>query len=73
MNKNVEHPTHYKVNNLECIDAMEELFGKEQTQDFCLLNAFKYIWRCENKENKVQDIEKAKWYLQKYLDIEQKK
>lgn len=66
----VNHPNHYASGNIECIDAMVECFGKKSTEDFCLLNAFKYLWRCNIKENKNQDIEKANWYLNKYLELE---
>ena len=34
----------------------------------CLLNSFKYIWRTYNKNGR-EDIEKAKWYLDKYLEL----
>lgn len=65
----VNHPDHYKSGSIECIDAMVECFGKQSTQDFCLLNAFKYLWRCKEKENLVQDIKKANWYLNKYIEL----
>ena len=32
--------------------------------DFCKLNAFKYIWRSDHKDKEVQDMEKAKRYLE---------
>lgn len=67
--KAVEHPAHYNHGKYECIDVMAENFGKEATQHFCLLNAFKYIWRSDYK-NGTQDIKKAVWYLDKYLELE---
>jgi hypothetical protein len=39
----VDHPNHYSNGQIECIDAMIECFGKKSTEDFCLLNAFKYL------------------------------
>lgn len=68
MNDNVNHPKHY-AGKIECIDAMKQCFGTKQTQDFCKLNAFKYLWRCENKNNKLEDIKKAIWYLNKYVEL----
>lgn len=65
---NVDHPTHYTNDKYECIDVMQELFGKEAIQTFCLLNAFKYLWRHKQK-NGNEDIEKANWYLQKHLEL----
>lgn len=58
----VNHPSHYNQGNIECIDAMIAAFGKEAVENFCLLNAFKYVWRSRNK-NGTEDIDKAIWYL----------
>lgn len=59
----VNRPKHYVGStSLECIDAMCIAFGKESVLDFCLCNAFKYMWRCKNK-NGIQDLQKARWYL----------
>ena len=69
---NVEHPKHYNAGNIECIDAMESAFGIEAVQNFCALNAFKYIWRFLHK-NGVEDVDKAVWYLEKYIELELKK
>lgn len=66
---NVNHPSHYKGTKFECIDVMEDIYGKEALQNFCLLNAFKYIYR-QNKKNGEEDVRKAIWYLNKYLDLE---
>lgn len=72
MSKDNINPNHYKSStSLECIEAMEIMFGKEAVIDFCLCNAFKYIWRWKNK-NGEEDLEKADWYLHKadsYTDI----
>lgn len=64
-NEKVIHPTHYNQGKLECWDAMEAAFGKEAVMTFCKLNAFKYLWRADNK-NGLEDIEKAINYLNKY-------
>lgn len=65
----VDHPSHYNQGKYECIDVMVETFGKEATQSFCLLNAFKYVWRARSK-NGVEDIKKARFYLDKFLELE---
>jgi hypothetical protein len=31
---------------------------------FNLGNAIKYIWRCEKKGNKIEDLRKALWYIE---------
>lgn len=71
MSDNVNHPTHYASGGIECIDAMEAAFGKAEVASFCKLNAFKYIWRCFHKEEGVEDVEKALWYLNRYKELVQ--
>jgi hypothetical protein len=68
----VNHPPHYESGKFECIDVMRETQGDEAVQDFCICNAQKYIYRHRNK-NGVEDIRKAKWYIDKYLEIEEEK
>lgn len=65
----VNHPSHYETGKFECIDVMLETQGKEAVQSFCLCNAFKYLYRHKNK-NGVEDIKKAAWYINKYLELE---
>lgn len=56
------NPSHYKDQcSIECIEAMEMAFGAEAVLQFCLCNAFKYLWRHKNK-NGVEDLKKAAWY-----------
>jgi hypothetical protein len=58
----VDHPKHYnQIKGVECIDVVEQM-------NFNLGNSLKYIWRCEDKGNKIQDIEKAIWYLQREIE-----
>ena len=68
----VNRPPHYTHGKYECIDVMVDTFGKEAVQHFCLLNAFKYVWRSEHK-NGIEDVKKAWWYLDKYLQLEVEK
>ena len=64
----VNHPSHYESGKYECIDVMLETQGKEDLMAFCLCNAFKYLYRHKNK-NGIEDIKKAKWYLDKYIEM----
>lgn len=68
MPDNVNHPSHYETGKYECIDVMIETQGIEAVKNFCICNAFKYLYRHENK-NGVEDVRKAKWYLDKYLEL----
>ena len=62
----VNHPAHYTSGGIECIDAMQAAFGAEAVKDFCLCNAFKYLWRHRQK-NGVEDLKKACWYLNRLI------
>lgn len=68
----VNSPSHYQTYNtkfnIECIDAMRAAFGDDVVCDFCKCNAFKYIWRHTSKGHN-EDIRKALWYLNKYLEL----
>lgn len=66
---NVSHPSHYEGNtSIECIDAMRLGLGDQAVYDFCLCNAFKYMWRYKNK-NGTEDLDKAEWYIKEAKKI----
>ena len=62
----VNRPAHYTYGGIECIDAMQAAFGGEAVKDFCLCNAFKYLWRHRNKGG-LQDLKKARWYINRLI------
>ena len=58
----INHPNHYKgVPNIECIDVVEHF-------NFNRGNAIKYIWRADKKENEIEDLKKALWYIQREIE-----
>lgn len=58
MNNNVEHPTHYNQGLYEVIDVINDW-----KLNFNLGNAIKYIARADYKNNAIEDLEKAIFYL----------
>ena len=66
MNKEkVNHPDHYKSGKYEVMDVIADAgYG----EGFCLGNALKYILRAKHKENYVEDLKKAKWYLEYMIE-----
>ena len=64
----VNHPSHYETGKFECIEVMTEALGEDAVLKFCLCNAFKYLYRAKRK-NGFEDIQKARWYLNKWADI----
>lgn len=69
MTDNVNHPSHYETGKFECIDVMVETQGVDSVKSFCICNAFKYIYR-HNRKNAKEDIQKAIWYLNKYIELD---
>lgn len=67
----VNNPSHYASGSIECIDAMLSAFGKEGVMWFCHLNAFKYLWRADKKGNELEDLKKARWYLDKEIALKE--
>jgi hypothetical protein len=59
---NVDHPPHYQLGGIEVIDAIEawEL-------GFNLGNSVKYIARAAHKGKPIEDLEKARWYLDREI------
>ena len=58
----VNMPPHYTQHpsGVECIQITEHM-------SFNLGNAVKYIWRCDIKKNAIEDLEKARWYLDREI------
>lgn len=57
----VDHPDHYNQHPVEVIDVVEHL-------NFCLGNAVKYVLRADFKGNPIQDLEKARWYINREIE-----
>lgn len=70
MKEQVNHPEHYQ-GTIECIDAMISAFGEKNTIEFCKINASKYIWRAGKKDGNGTDtdLEKARWYINKAIEL----
>ena len=65
-NDPVHHPSHYTDGNIEVIDFIED-----KKLGFHLGNAVKYISRAgkKDKSKTAEDIKKAIWYLNRYLEV----
>jgi hypothetical protein len=59
----VNHPEHYKVGGIETIDFIEA-----KSLGYNLGNVVKYITRSDHKGNKLQDLQKAQWYLNREIN-----
>lgn len=63
----VNHPSHYTKGRIECIDAIDSAtVGKSGIEAVCVANIIKYLFRYEEK-NGLEDVKKAKWYINKLI------
>ena len=58
----VNHPSHYNSHpsGIECIDVVEHM-------GFSIGNAIKYLWRAGLKGDALEDLKKARWYLDREI------
>ena len=59
----VNHPNHYNVGGIEVIDFIESW-----NLDFSLGNAIKYIARAPYKNDELEDLKKARWYIDREIE-----
>jgi hypothetical protein len=59
----VNHPKHYTnhPSGVECIQITRHM-------GFNLGNAIKYIWRADLKNDAIEDLEKAVWYIRDEIE-----
>ena len=63
MNKEmINHPQHYNMGKFEAIDVIEDWH-----LNFNLGNTVKYISRAGHKDDIIQDLKKASWYLDREI------
>ena len=60
---NVNSPAHYKDGGIETIDFIEA-----QRLGYSLGNVIKYVSRAGKKGDRLEDLKKAQWYLNKLVD-----
>ena len=58
----VNHPAHYRSHpsGIECIQITEHM-------GFNLGNAVKYVWRADLKDDALEDLRKARWYVDREI------
>ena len=62
---NLKHYTSHR-SGVEYIDITEHM-------GFNLGNAMKYIWRTDLKNNAIEDLEKARWYIDRELSLRERR
>ena len=65
----VNKPPHYRVGEVEAIDYIGQQLGTG-VKDYLLGNVHKYLHRHRFKGQPVEDLRKARWYLEKLIKEE---
>lgn len=72
-NDPVNHPSHYTSHpaKCECGRGIEAIQVTEH-MGFNLGNATKYVWRCDLKKDAIEDLKKARWYIDREISKREK-
>lgn len=65
----VNHPSHYTSGGIETIDYMEAKSTPEEFRGHLRLTTLKYLSRVGLKDDTLQDLKKAAWYLNKLIEV----
>mgnify|MGYP001165621792 CR=1 FL=1 len=63
---NVNNPDHYNFGKIECIDYLEDNL-KQGFTSYLDGNIKKYLHRWQYKEKPLEDLQKARWYLDRLI------
>ena len=66
---NVEQPPHYNQGAIECIDYLKDSLGEGFT-DYLEGSIKKYLHRFRYKKKPIEDLRKARWYLERLIKEE---
>ena len=64
----VNNPPHYNMGEIECIDYIKQVLGVDGFIAYCHGNMIKYQHRYRYKNKPVEDMDKARWYLEKMIE-----
>lgn len=64
---NVNHPAHYKVGGIETIDFIEAKLTAEEYRGYLRGNVLKYMSRADHKGDRLENLKKAQWYLNREI------
>lgn len=67
MSKDHINPDHYKTGGIETIEYMKAKSTPEEFRGHLRLTALKYLSRFGKKDDELQELLKAKWYLDRLV------
>lgn len=64
----VDKAEHYNKGGVECIDAIKASMSTDEYAGFLKGQVIKYVWRYRHKGKPVEDLKKARYYLDKLIE-----
>jgi len=64
----VNKPDHYNVGAIEAIEAIKASMPPNEFRGYLKGNLMKYVWRYDYKGKPVEDLRKARWYLERLIE-----
>jgi len=63
----VDSPSHYNNGSIECIDYLKDNLSWEGYTGYLEGNCKKYLHRWRYKKKPLEDLKKARWYLERLI------
>ena len=63
----VDNPSHYNAGEIECIDYLKDNLSWEGYTGYLEGNCKKYLHRWRHKKKPLEDLLKARWYLERLI------
>ena len=70
MSEEINKPLHYFRGGIDVIGFAERQFSVEERRGFYRISALKYVTRFQDKGAPVKDLNKAKFFIDKLIDLE---
>ena len=67
----INKPSHYHKGGIDVIGYAEKKFSAEERKGFYRISALKYITRFEDKGQPLKDLNKAKFYVDKLIELQE--
>ena len=68
----VNSPPHYKTGGIEAIEGIEASMAPEAYAGYLKGSVTKYLWRYEKKGKPLEDLRKARWFLDRLIAAQEK-
>lgn len=64
----VNKPDHYNKGSIEAIQAIKASMPETEFKGYLKGNLLKYVWRYDYKGKPLEDLRKARWYLDRLIE-----